>query len=67
MLFRSLTVVLVGHATPALADFKSLFLVQIGLMLLTSLLCARVDTRPSAGKKRLAPSNCLTLAAKAVA
>jgi len=27
-------------------DFKSLFLVQIGLMLLTALLCAPVDTRP---------------------
>jgi EmrB/QacA subfamily drug resistance transporter len=50
----ALTVVLVGHAAPALADFKFLFLVQIGLMLLTSLLCAPVDTRPQ-GRPAAAP------------
>jgi EmrB/QacA subfamily drug resistance transporter len=42
----ALAVMLVGHAAPALANFKSLFLVQIGLMLLTTLLCTAVDTRP---------------------
>ncbi|WP_158817951.1 MFS transporter [Methylocapsa sp. S129] len=42
----ALAIVLVGHAAPGLADFKSLFLVQIGLMLLTALLCAPIDTRP---------------------
>jgi MFS family permease len=42
----ALTVVLVGHAAPGLADFKSVFLVQIVLMLLTAVLCVWVDTRP---------------------
>ena len=42
----ALTVVLVGHAAPSLADFHSVFLVQISLMLLTAVLCIPVDTRP---------------------
>jgi MFS family permease len=42
----ALTIVLVGHAAPQLADFRSLYRVQIGLMLLTAMLSARVDTRP---------------------
>jgi MFS family permease len=42
----ALTVVLVGHAAPSLADFHALYRVQIALMLLTVLLSARVDTRP---------------------
>jgi len=42
----ALTVVLVGHASPGLGDFKSVFLVQIALMLLTGVLCVWVDTRP---------------------
>jgi EmrB/QacA subfamily drug resistance transporter len=49
----ALAVVFVGHSAPALAEFKSLFLVQIGLMLLTALLCAAVDTRPQ--RKAVAP------------
>jgi EmrB/QacA subfamily drug resistance transporter len=59
----ALTVVLVGHVAPGLASFKSLFLVQIGLMLLTALLCSPVDTRPQRSRiaaaatvARLAPS-----------
>jgi hypothetical protein len=42
----ALTVVLVGKAAPGLADFRLLYRVQIGLMLLTVALSARVDTRP---------------------
>ena len=42
----AIAVAQVGRETPSLVDFKSLFLVQIGLMLLTALLCAPVDTRP---------------------
>jgi EmrB/QacA subfamily drug resistance transporter len=42
----AIAVAMVGRAAPSLTDFKSLFLVQIGLMLLTALLCAPVDTRP---------------------
>jgi EmrB/QacA subfamily drug resistance transporter len=53
----ALTVVLVGHAAPGLAAFKSLFLVQIGLMLLTALLCAPVDTRPRRGPVRAEPGS----------
>jgi predicted MFS family arabinose efflux permease len=58
----AIAVALVGRAAPTLADFKSLFLVQIGLMLLTALLCAPVHTRPrhapapAAARLRLAPA-----------
>jgi EmrB/QacA subfamily drug resistance transporter len=44
----ALTVVLVGHALPTLADFRTLYLCHVGLALLTGLLCLRVDTRPRA-------------------
>jgi EmrB/QacA subfamily drug resistance transporter len=40
------TVVLVGHASPQLADFQRLYAAHIALALLTALLCLRVDTRP---------------------
>ncbi len=51
----ALTVVLVGHAAPQLASFKTLFSVQIGLMLLTALLSAPVDTRPHVVRPAPAP------------
>jgi MFS family permease len=52
----ALAVTLVGRAAPELANFKSLFLVQIGLMLLTALLCAPVDTRPRRPLSATAPA-----------
>jgi EmrB/QacA subfamily drug resistance transporter len=52
----ALTVVLVGSAAPGLQNFKSMFLVQIGLMLLTALLCLPVDTRPARKAAVAAPA-----------
>jgi Na+/melibiose symporter-like transporter len=42
------TVALVGHASPQIADFRSLYAAQMALALLTALLCVRIDTRPKA-------------------
>jgi EmrB/QacA subfamily drug resistance transporter len=41
------TVAIVGHADPQLVDFRHLYAAQIGLALLTALICLRVDTRPA--------------------
>lgn len=40
------TVALVGHASPGLADFRSLYATHIALALLTAALCLRIDTAP---------------------
>ena len=42
----SITVALVGHATLQRIDFDALYLLHIGLALLTGLLCWPVDTKP---------------------
>ena len=42
----SITVALVGHATLQRIDFDALYLLHIGLALLTGLLCWAVDTKP---------------------
>lgn len=42
----SATVAIVGHNAPRLADFQLLYAAQIGLAILTALICLRVDTRP---------------------
>jgi len=42
----AITVVLVGHAGVQRADFTPVYMVQIGLALLTALLCLPVNTRP---------------------
>lgn len=41
------TVAFVGHASPQIADFRSLYLTQVVLALITAMLCLRVDTAPS--------------------
>jgi EmrB/QacA subfamily drug resistance transporter len=40
------TVAFVGHASPGIADFRSLYATHIALALLTALLCLRIDTAP---------------------
>ena len=40
------TVAFVGHATPGIADFRSLYATHIALALLTAMLCLRIDTAP---------------------
>jgi hypothetical protein len=40
------TVALVGHVALTRDDFRVLYGCQIGLAVLTALLCAPVDTRP---------------------
>ena len=52
----AMAVVLVGGVDPGLQSFKTLFLVQIGLMLLTALLCVPVDTRPARRAAVVAPA-----------
>lgn len=47
------TVALVGHATPQLADFRSLYLTHVALALAIAVLCLKIDTAPP---KRPAPS-----------
>jgi EmrB/QacA subfamily drug resistance transporter len=42
----AVTVLLVGHAQPQLAEFQSLYMMHIVLALTTGLLCLGVDTRP---------------------
>ena len=42
----ALTVVLIGHPSPTLAEFRQVFGAEIALALLAALLCAPVDTRP---------------------
>ncbi|AKJ26697.1 MFS transporter [Caldimonas brevitalea] len=42
----ALTVVLVGHGAPSLADFEPLYAAHVLLALTTALLCLPVDTRP---------------------
>lgn len=44
----ALTVVLVGHAGITLADFQGLSLAYTGLVVITGLICLRVQTRPRA-------------------
>ena len=44
----AVTVALVGHTNPQLADFRHLYAAHIVLALLTALICLRVDTRPVA-------------------
>lgn len=41
------TVAFVGHASPRIADFRSLYATHIALALLTAILCLRIDTAPS--------------------
>jgi EmrB/QacA subfamily drug resistance transporter len=40
------TVALVGHASPGIPDFRSLYATHIALALLTAVLCLRIDTAP---------------------
>lgn len=40
------TVTFVGHASPQVADFRSLYLTHMALALITAMLCLRVDTAP---------------------
>lgn len=40
------TVTLVGHASPQIADFRSLYLTHVALALITAMLCLRVNTAP---------------------
>lgn len=47
------TVALVGHASPGIADFRSLYATHIALALLTAVLCSRIDTAP--------PSRCCAM------
>lgn len=42
----ALTVLMLGHAGVQLADFKPLYVMHVGLALLTGLLCWPVNTRP---------------------
>ena len=42
----ALTVVIVGHAAPTLAEFRQVFSAEIALSLLAALLCVPIDTRP---------------------
>jgi EmrB/QacA subfamily drug resistance transporter len=41
------TVAFVGHASPRIADFRSLYLTHVALALFTAVLCLRIDTAPS--------------------
>lgn len=41
------TVAFVGHASPQIADFHSLYLTHVALALITAILCLRIDTAPS--------------------
>lgn len=41
------TVAFVGHASPRIDDFRSLYLTHIALALFTAILCLRIDTAPS--------------------
>jgi EmrB/QacA subfamily drug resistance transporter len=41
------TVAFVGHASPQIADFRSLYLTHVALALMTAILCLRIDTAPS--------------------
>ena len=41
------TVAFVGHASPRIADFRSLYLTHVALAFITAMLCLRVDTAPS--------------------
>ncbi|MBI5719778.1 MAG: MFS transporter [Burkholderiales bacterium] len=41
------TVAFVGHASPQIADFRSLYLTHVALALITAFLCLRIDTAPS--------------------
>ena len=41
------TVAFVGHASPQIADFRSLYLTHVALALITAILCLRIDTAPS--------------------
>jgi len=43
----ALTVAFVGHASPQIADFRSLYLTHVALALITGMLCLRIDTAPS--------------------
>lgn len=43
----ALTVLMLGHASLARADFVALYGAHVALALLTALLCLRVDTRPA--------------------
>ena len=63
----ALTVVLVGRDDPGLANFKLVFLVQIGLMLLTALLCIPVDTRPSRKAATPTPADLPSIGAREAA
>lgn len=40
------TVAFVGHASPQIADFRSLYLTHVALALVTAILCLRIDTAP---------------------
>jgi EmrB/QacA subfamily drug resistance transporter len=40
------TVAFVGHASPQIADFRSLYLTHVALALITAILCLRIDTAP---------------------
>ncbi len=44
----AITVVIVGHASADLDDFRQLFAILAGLGVLTGLLCLPIDTRPAA-------------------
>lgn len=40
------TVAFVGHASPQIAEFRSLYMAHIALALVTAVLCLRIDTTP---------------------
>ncbi len=42
----ALTVALVGHAAPQVAEFRSLYLTHVALALAIAVLCLRIDTAP---------------------
>lgn len=42
----AVTVTLVGHASPQIADFRSLYLTHMALALVTAMFCLWVDTKP---------------------
>lgn len=42
------TVAFVGHPSPQVTDFRSLYLTHIALAVITALLCLRIDTAPPA-------------------
>ena len=46
----AVTVALVGHSGPQLADFHTMYLTHVSLALATAVLCLRVDTRPRQGE-----------------